>query len=142
MRSNIVFFALAMAILLGGCGGISQPTLTLVPISQLPIATWTPVPPAEGEQNPEILEPLSLKADFGQAYPFRLFTHCGADYRVDFDGSFWQLSNPSEVPTSLGDPEQEGTMTLINPEYARFDFAGGTLLFIRHKGPKYLLACA
>ena len=142
MKWNTGFFALALAMLLGGCGGSQQPTMTLIPISQLPIATWTPVPPTEGEQNPEILEPLSLKADFGQAYPFRLFTHCGADYRVDFDGSFWQLSNPSEVPASLGDPEQEGTMTLINSDYARFDFEGGSLLFIRHEGPKYVPGCA
>jgi len=142
MKSNRVFFALAMAILLGGCGGNSQPTMTRVPISQLPIATWTPVPAAQAEQSLDVRQPLSLHADPGKAYPFQLYTHCGADYAVDFDGSFWQLSNPSEVPASLGDPAQDGTMMLINPDYTQFDFAGGSLLFIRHKGPKYLPPCA
>ena len=141
MKSNIVFFALAMVILLGGCGGISQSTMTPVPISQLPIATWTPVSAAQTEQSFEVREPLSPQADLGKAYPFQLYTHCGADYAVDFDGSFWQLSNPSEVPMSLGNPYQEGEMTLINPEYARFDYAGSSLLFIRHKGPKYAPPC-
>lgn len=87
-------------------------------------------------------EPLSPPAELGKTYPFQLYTHCGADLAVDFDGSFWQLSNPAEVPESLGDPSQEGTMTLINPNYARFDFAGGSILFIRHQGSKYIVPCA
>jgi len=142
MKSNIGSFALAMVILLGGCGDSPQPTTTTIPISQLPIATWTPVSAAEAEQSLDVREPLSPQADLGKAYPFPLYTHCGADYAVDFDGSFWQLSNPLEVPVSLGDPTQEGMMTLINPDYARFDFEGGSLLFIRHKGSKYVPPCA
>lgn len=142
MKSNRVFFVLAMTILLSGCGGNSQPTLTLVPFSQLPIATWTPIPDAEAKQSLDVRQPLSLQAELGKAYPFQLYTHCGADYAVDFDGSFWQLSDLSEIPAALGDPAQDGTMTLINPDYARFDFAGGSLLFIRHQGPKYLPPCA
>jgi hypothetical protein len=89
-----------------------------------------------------VREPLSLPAELGKSYPFQLYTHCGFDLAVDFDGSFWQLSNLAEVPESLGDPSQEGTMTLIDPDHARFDFEGGSLLFIRHLGSKYILPCA
>lgn len=142
MKLNISFFTLAVIILMGGCDGTSQPTPTLIPVSKVPLATWTPISPSEAEQNPEVREPLSPPAELGKAYPFQLYTHCGVDLAVDFDGSFWQLSNPEEVPESLGDPSQEGTMTLIDSDYARFDFAGGSLLFIRHQGPKYILPCA
>ena len=142
MKFKISFLSLAMLMLMGACSGTSQPTMTPIPISQLPIATWTPVSPAEAAQNPDVREPLSPPAELGKVYPFMLYTHCGADHSVDFDGSFWQLSDPAEVPPSLGDPSQEGTMTLINRDYARFDFERGSLLFIRHKGPKYLLPCA
>ncbi|HKY55466.1 MAG TPA: hypothetical protein VJM08_14210 [Anaerolineales bacterium] len=140
MKLKKSFFALAMIILMVGCSDTSQSTMTAA--STLPIATWTPVSPAEAKQNPDVREPLSPPAELGKTYPFQLYTHCGADLAVDFDGSFWQLSNPAQVPESLGDPSQEGTMTLIDPDHARFDFEGGSLLFIRHQGPKYILPCA
>ena len=142
MKLKISFFTLAMIILMVGCSDTSQPIMTAASTLPLPIATWTPISPAEAEQNPDVREPLSPSAELGKAYPFKLYTHCGADLAVDFDGSFWQLSNPTEVPQSLGDPSQEGTMTLIDPDHARFDFEGGSLWFIRHQGPKYILPCA
>src|SRR5919108_4660661 len=142
MKLNMSFLVLATMILMAGCSGTPQPTMTTIPNSQVPIATWTPISTAEATQNPDVREPLSPPAELGKAYPFQLYTHCGTDLAVDFDGSFWQLSNPAQVPESLGDPSQEGTMTLIDPDHARFDFEGGSLLFIRHQGPKYILPCA
>jgi hypothetical protein len=140
MKLIVCFFTL-VAIIIGGCD-TSQPTMPATPTLPLPIATWTPISPAEAQQNPDVREPLSSPAELGKSYPFQLYTHCGADLAVDFDGSFWQLSNPAEVPESLGDPSQEGKMTLIDSDHARFDFEGGSLLFIRHRGLKYILPCA
>jgi hypothetical protein len=143
MKLNIPFLVLAI-LLMVGCNGTPQPTLTATPNSQPPVAvaTWTPISPAEAEQSQDVHEPRTPPAELGKAYPYELYTHCGVDLAVDFDGSFWQLSHPTEVPKSLGDPSQEGTMTLIAADSARFDFADGSLFFIRHQGPKHILPCA
>ena len=56
--------------------------------------------------------PQSVHVERGKAYPFVLFTHCGVDEYVDFDGSFWDLLEKKYAPGSLGNPSQRGTMTL------------------------------
>jgi hypothetical protein len=93
----------------------------------------------------------------GRAYPFRLYTHCGAGFAVDFDHSFWDLTDKRwadrvythgiEPHAGLNDPFQFGTMTLIDASHARFDFTpvAGTssgvhvkqhMYFTRHRGRK------
>jgi hypothetical protein len=74
----------------------------------------------------------------GKAYPFVLFTHCGVDEYVDFDGSFWDLLEKKYAPGSLGNPSQRGTMTLTEDGHAIFEFDNGSILFVRHPGPKVL----
>lgn len=105
-----------------------------------------------------LLEPHSARARPGRAYPFRLYTHCGANFSVDFDHSFWDLTDRTwaDRPAGtgphegLGDPFQPGTMTLVDATHARFDFVpldpntglpGRTeqIHFTRHTGPKILL---
>lgn len=141
MKLNIPFLVLAILPMVG-CSGTPEPTMTPTPDSQFPVTTWTAISPAEVEESLDVHEPRSSPAELGKAYPYKLYTHCGVDLAVDFDGSFWQLSHPVEVPESLGDPSQEGTMTLIDSDSARFDFAGGSLYFIRHQGPKHIPPCA
>jgi hypothetical protein len=97
-----------------------------------------------------VLLPESPRAEPGVAYEFELMVHCGADYSVDFDGSFWDLSAQEEVPANGGIPSYRGRMTLVSPDQARFDFdpyssalppEGSTAdlasyYFTRHEGPK------
>jgi len=88
----------------------------------------------------------------GRPYPFRLYTHCGVDFSTDFDGSFWDLADAAwagsygNPPSAIGNPFQDGTMTLVDHDHARFDvprdpvdpvrFPGGPIRFTRHVGPK------
>ena len=83
-------------------------------------------------------EPQSPPAEMNKPYDFSLFTHCGVDFSTDFDGSFWDAADRTNLPRSLGNPVQSGTMTLVDQSHARFDFEGGSVLFVRHTGPKVL----
>ena len=83
----------------------------------------------------------SPRAELGKSYPLHLYTHCGVDYQTDFDGSFWDAEDASYLPGTLGDPSQRGTMTLLGDNRARFDFEGGSILFVRHVGPKVINGC-
>lgn len=56
----------------------------------------------------------------GVPYAFRLYTHCGPDWRTLFDGSYWDLA--SRVHPGLGDPYQDGAMTLVAANEAQFDY--------------------
>jgi hypothetical protein len=81
-----------------------------------------------------LLRPHSPYVTPGKAYPLRLYTHCGANFDVDFDHAFWDLTDPNwgDQPggagphQGLGNPFQSGTMTLIDPTHARFDFVSPT----------------
>ena len=70
----------------------------------------------------------------GRTYAYRLHTHCGRDWRTRFDGTYWDLLSGSDGP--IGDPFQDGTMTLADPNTARFDFGQGAgaavVIFTRH----------
>jgi hypothetical protein len=69
--------------------------------------------------------------------------HCGLDWRTRFDASYGDLGSRSGG--SIGDPYQDGTMTLASPTAARFDLSvsgqSKSVLFTRHpaeqplKGP-------
>ena len=88
-----------------------------------------------GSSRAEPIPPAgSAHAKVGVLYPFRLYTHCGADWRTSFDGSYWDLAAP--VQSGLGNPFQEGTMTLVAADEAKFDYLleGGqaSITFHRH----------
>jgi hypothetical protein len=102
-----------------------------------------------------LLRPHSRQVAQGKAYPFRLYTHCGANFSVDFDHSFWDLSDPSWADQpgglgphkGLGNPFQWGNITFVDSVHARFDFvpnmgapgairAVASIQFTRHRGPK------
>jgi hypothetical protein len=77
-----------------------------------------------------LLQPHSPRVAPGRAYPFRLYTHCGVNFSVDFDHSFWDLTDRTWADrpdgagphAGLGNPFQTGTMTLVDAMHARFDF--------------------
>lgn len=102
-----------------------------------------------------VLQAHSSRVVPRRAYSFRLYTHCGVNFSVDFDHSFWDLTDPkwSDRPDGtgphkgLGDPFQPGMMTLVDAAHARFDFVPATfqpgtvaapssINFTRHVGPK------
>ncbi len=105
-------------------------------------------PLAQGLQ----IEPHSSYVAVRRTYPFRLYTHCGVGFAVDFDHRFWDVADTAwrgsygTSPLGIGNPFQTGTMTLIDRDHARFDFSsGGNALphfpgahihVTRHIGPK------
>jgi hypothetical protein len=102
-----------------------------------PLPTWTPDLSGGPSPTPGIvLVPHSPHVDVGQTVPFTLYHHCGIDFEVDFDGSFWDAVHPEPRPAGLDDLSQDGTMTLLDPDHARFTWAGGTIDYTRHVGPK------
>lgn len=88
------------------------------------------------------LRPHSARVQPGTTVAFRLATHCGVDFATDFDGSFWDVADPAwatrggNPPHTIGNPVQDGTMTLVDANHARFDFPGGRIEYTRHQGPK------
>src|SRR5262249_13802579 len=108
---------------------------------QLPPAFGTVIASAVANARPDPTPPAA--AEPGRAYPYRLYTHCGLDWRTRFDATYWDLASGPGAP--IGDPYQEGTMTLIGPDIAQFTFAGDSraqsVRFTRHpvdiplKGP-------
>ena len=63
-----------------------------------------------------------------------MYTHCGPDWRTQFDGSFWDLASRIDGP--LGNPYQAGNMLLVDQETARFEYQTGghtySITFRRH----------
>ena len=121
---------------------------TIVPIPEgTPIALLQTKPAGT---RTKVLLPESPRAEPGVAYEFELMVHCGADYSVDFDGSFWDLSAQEGVPGHGGIPSYQGRMRLVSPDQARFDFDPyaaalppegsaadlASYYFTRHEGPK------
>lgn len=117
------------------------PEVRLLAIPTTSAATWTPIAVEGIEQLRNVTYANSDRVQMGQYYEFSVYTHCGADFAVDFDGSLWQLNNPEEVPSGLRDPSQKGWMILIDENYARFEFEAGSILYIRHDGPQQLPFC-
>lgn len=95
--------------------------------------------------------PKSTHVSLGVRYRFLLYTHCGLDnpVAVDFDGSFWDRSEPGPAaggsgnpPTVMGDPFDKGVMTLISPLNARYLGTGGSVVsYRRHPGPRVAGLC-
>jgi hypothetical protein len=111
-----------------------------------PLYTVTPRPSEAADNLGVLWHPTSGKIVQGQAYIFSLYTHCGLDQYVDFDGSFWEAAEPAyrvwgNAPPGVGNPGQLGTITLLDVDHARFEFDGGSFDFIRHIGPKVTSGC-
>ena len=128
------------------------PTIAPVRSTPMPITQRDETPSPYQESQPFEIFPNSPPASLGKPYPFVLNIHCGPDFDVDFDGSFWKLDERRVIPEDYlggGVPELEGTMTLITPDRARFDFdpasiytnlrpSRASIFFVRHEGRKIL----
>jgi hypothetical protein len=113
------------------------------PGGQPDLRTPTPALPSG-----RVMQPKSPRAELGKPYPIVLYTHCGLDHMVDFDGSFWdalepghRASNNLNPPPGVGNPTQRGTITLVDEGHARFEFGNRVFYFHRHAGPKLVPGC-
>ena len=152
MRESIV---VVLVTLLTACTGPTDPRVpsvssvdptpkappVVIPAEALPVPESTPWPIQSDEKRDR---PTSSDVAIGQERRLKLYTHCGIDFRVDFDGSFWQSYVVGKTPT-VGDPFQKGTMTLLSGEVAVFRFDGqgeqGSIYFVRNDSPKPESGC-
>ncbi len=94
------------------------------------------------------IDPVSGHAVPGKKYNMVLSTHCGVDWRVDFDGSFWKAADKRWARAGKGasyplpiNPEQKGAMELVSADSARFDWPAGHIFFKRRVGAMKELGC-
>lgn len=100
---------------------------------------------------------VSAPVEIGVRYTFRLFTRCGIDYLVDFNGSLWDAVGSAGrekkragsagrenkgPPKGFESPRDLGVMTLVNRELAEYESSAGKLVrFVRHPGMKKVKPC-
>lgn len=116
----------------------------VIPPDAFPVPEPSPWPIRPGLER---ARPTSSDVAIGQERFLELFTHCGIDFNVDFDGSFWQLYPDSKtrgLVTSF--QSQTGTMTLLSDRVAVFHFEYQdeklAVYFVRNDSPKPLAGCA
>jgi hypothetical protein len=118
-----------------------SPSSSLLPPDALPVPLASPWPI---QPNSPRDHPRSADVGVGESRRFELYTHCGIDFRVDFDGSFWQSYNVGQK-TRITDPFQKGTMTLLTGDVAAFRFGSGdrmaAVFFVRNDSPKPAVVC-
>jgi hypothetical protein len=89
----------------------------------------------------------SKDAQLGVAVRFRLHTHCGVDWSVDFDGSFWDAIGEGRAIRrgayrSLGNPSDWGTMTLVSGGPALYESNSGVMIaFLRAGESRRISPC-
>ncbi len=89
----------------------------------------------------------SQNAVIGVATRFRLYTHCGVDWMVDFVGSFWDAIGEARAIDNgdyrkMGNPSDRGTMTLVAPDAARYvSDSGVTIDFARAAETRRISPC-
>jgi hypothetical protein len=113
-----------------------------------PAATHaTPRPIGNGQF---VFTPQSGRVSLGVPYRITLLTHCGLDWpiAVDFDGSFWDPSGSvgqgtGNPPPGIGNPTDQGIITLVAPDVAEYRSRGGVIVrFNRHPGPRAAVPCS
>jgi hypothetical protein len=152
MRESIIIVLIA---LLAACTGPTDRSALPAPHVETTPRELPPVIPAEALPVPEpspwpikpeekLDRPTSSGVAIGRERPFELYSHCGIDFRVDFDGSFWQSYIVGKA-SSVGDPFQKGRMTLLSGEVAVFRFESqgdeSSIYFIRNDAPKPEVGC-
>jgi hypothetical protein len=79
--------------------------------------------------------PISGQVESGVVYHFDV-PHCGLDWVVDFDGNFWEPDYPPGREPSYASNGDRGTMTLIEPDRARYVASDDSqITLVRVDGP-------
>lgn len=97
-----------------------------------------------------LFESRSGRVALGASYRYTLYTHCGIDGVVDFDGSLWDHAGPGapddgsgNPPDGLGNPLDHGTLRLVDADTAEFTAErGATIRYRRRATPKAVQMCA
>ena len=104
-----------------------------------PVPTWTPLP---DDHDPHFTGyPISGPARRGVPYRFSIYSHCGVDYDLDFDGSYWQASSTGGRLTSLGFNDTSGILIRTDEDSAVFIYPFGRIPLVRHPGLKAMPGC-
>jgi hypothetical protein len=137
---------LALVWLVGCDGGAGAPDADPRPTVPIPVPA-----PTSGDQSVQLddgryrVKPTSAPVETSVPYEFTIHTHCGLDWSVDFDGSFWDLvgEDPDDFSRDdFDDPSDDGVMVLVNRELAEFTSSKGTTVaFVRHIGKKIIPGC-
>ena len=144
------FAAVFLLAFLPACSGSSEgrihadeSTTRTVPAVVLPDALPVPRPsPWPIRSGDRVDHPTSADVAVGQALPFKIYTHCGIDFRLDFDGSFWQAYTHDAYAPAYG--FIHGTMTLLTEEVAVFRYKAQSVpsvYFVRNDSPKPERGC-
>ena len=121
----------------------ASPSVAVSPSASasLPASTEPTIsaPPQPGSQE---VTPSSPPKEVGAVEAVTVFTHCGFTGQLDWAGSFWQEAGREPEGGPIGDPEDTGRITLINPTQARFESSTGTVVVLeRLDGPVTLQPC-
>ncbi len=87
-----------------------------------------------------LLEPSSPRVPGAGPFPFEV-GHCGLDWQVDFDGSFWLLVGQVDGDASAIFNNDSGHMRLIAPNLAEYRNADFVANLVRFPGPKHVWLC-
>jgi hypothetical protein len=146
------FLVVLLLALIPACSGppegrISPVETTPRPIPPVILPDALPVPrpsPWHIRSGEQVDHPTSANVALGQQLPFTISTHCGFDFRVDFDGSFWQAYTHEAYAPVYG--VVHGTMTLLTEEVAVFRFktqgTPSSVYLVRNDTPKPERGCA
>lgn len=139
-RTGVV---LAIALLSGAaCGGMVRPGTDGGEPQPLP----SPTAPYRAEGLPDGREriwPNSARVELRVPYRVTVYTHCGVDHALDFDGSFWKVSRKSDKERArYDDPDDTGVITLVDEDTATYRTSrGDTVTLTRLEGPKDMFLC-
>ncbi len=101
------------------------------PVFEVRDRTWS------GPRKPE-----SPRVEGSGPFGFTL-GHCGLDWYVDFDGSFWVPVDLIDGRASALINAEQGEMLLLGPDRAQFRGQSGfTANLARFPGPKYIWICS
>lgn len=91
----------------------------------------------------------SGRVESGADYRFTVYTHCGLDGRIEFDGSSWDYAGPGapddgsgNPPPGFDNPFDRGTMKLISEDVAEYRSSSGSIVkYRRRDGSKPVDMC-
>jgi hypothetical protein len=104
--------------------------------------------PSTGRRSQELGEgrtrfwPNSVRVEERVPYQITVYTHCGLDFLLDFDHSFWKVvADPTPTP-AWDNPEDSGVITLSGDDTAIYRSSQGTKVELRRlAGPKDVSLC-
>jgi hypothetical protein len=145
-----------MAIIAGALLLLAVGTIALLALPGPPrrllarsLPSGSPVP-ASPVDSQVVVFPSSGQVEMGVEYRYTLYTHCGLDGAVDFDGSLWDFAGPGPAddgshspPAEFDNPFDHGTMKLVSEDVAEYRSASNLVVtYSRRLDVKRLELCS